>query len=45
MACLQSFERLIFRYDYLEFTDSKGCRRRFDQKVATEKWPLVSSLD
>ncbi|CAH1794732.1 unnamed protein product [Owenia fusiformis] len=28
------------RYDYLEFTDSKGLKTRYDQKVGTEKWPL-----
>lgn len=27
------------RYDYLEFTDSNGNKKRFDQKVDTEKWP------
>ncbi|XP_078346247.1 zinc finger ZZ-type and EF-hand domain-containing protein 1-like isoform X2 [Oculina patagonica] len=27
------------RYDYLEFTDSNGSKKRFDQKVDTEKWP------
>ena len=31
----------FFRYDYLEFTDSNGTKRRFDQKVGTEKWPKV----
>ena len=30
------------RYDYLEFTDSNGNKKRFDQKVDTEKWPKVS---
>ena len=30
-----------FRYDYLEFTDSNGNKKRFDQKVDTEKWPIV----
>ncbi|KAI8488214.1 Zinc finger ZZ-type and EF-hand domain-containing protein 1 [Branchiostoma belcheri] len=28
------------RYDYLEFTDARGVRTRYDQKVGTEKWPL-----
>ncbi|GFS06651.1 zinc finger ZZ-type and EF-hand domain-containing protein 1-like [Elysia marginata] len=28
------------RYDYLEFTDSKGLKLHFDQKVGTAKWPL-----
>ncbi|PVD39043.1 hypothetical protein C0Q70_01670 [Pomacea canaliculata] len=27
------------RYDYLEFTDSKGVKIRYDQKVGTSKWP------
>ncbi|XP_055877134.1 zinc finger ZZ-type and EF-hand domain-containing protein 1-like isoform X1 [Biomphalaria glabrata] len=27
------------RYDYLEFTDAKGLKLRFDQKVGTLKWP------
>lgn len=27
------------RFDYLEFTDSNGNKKRFDQKVDTEKWP------
>ncbi|XP_071500526.1 zinc finger ZZ-type and EF-hand domain-containing protein 1-like [Diadema antillarum] len=27
------------RYDYLEFTDSKGVKTRYDQKVGSEKWP------
>ncbi|XP_048575305.1 zinc finger ZZ-type and EF-hand domain-containing protein 1 isoform X2 [Nematostella vectensis] len=29
------------KYDYLEFTDSSGNKRRFDQKVGTDKWPLT----
>ncbi|XP_064597879.1 zinc finger ZZ-type and EF-hand domain-containing protein 1-like [Liolophura sinensis] len=29
------------RYDYLEFTDSRGIKRRFDMKVGTEKWPRL----
>ncbi|RUS90800.1 hypothetical protein EGW08_001419, partial [Elysia chlorotica] len=28
------------RYDYLEFTDSKGLKLHFDQKVGSAKWPL-----
>ncbi|XP_032901823.1 zinc finger ZZ-type and EF-hand domain-containing protein 1 isoform X3 [Amblyraja radiata] len=27
------------RYDYLEFTDSRGVKVRYDGKVGTEKWP------
>ncbi|XP_055983422.1 zinc finger ZZ-type and EF-hand domain-containing protein 1 [Sorex fumeus] len=27
------------RYDYLEFTDSRGGKTRYDTKVGTEKWP------
>uniref|UniRef100_A0A8C2QFK9 Zinc finger, ZZ-type with EF hand domain 1 n=1 Tax=Cricetulus griseus TaxID=10029 RepID=A0A8C2QFK9_CRIGR len=27
------------RYDYLEFTDSRGGKTRFDTKVGTYKWP------
>ncbi|XP_076867897.1 LOW QUALITY PROTEIN: zinc finger ZZ-type and EF-hand domain-containing protein 1 [Brachyhypopomus gauderio] len=27
------------RYDYLEFTDSRGGKVRYDMKVGTEKWP------
>ena len=33
---------LLPRYDYLEFTDSNGVKKKFDQKVGTEKWPTVS---
>ena len=29
------------RYDYLEFTDSKDQKRKFDQKVGTSDWPQV----
>lgn len=29
------------RYDYLEFTDSRGGKVRYDMKVGTEKWPKV----
>ena len=28
------------RYDYLEFTDQRGVKHRYDQKVGTDKWPL-----
>ena len=28
-----------FRYDYLEFTDSRGVKTRYDQKTGTDKWP------
>lgn len=31
----------IHRYDYLEFTDSRGGKFRYDMKVGTEKWPKV----
>uniref|UniRef100_A0A452QBR8 Zinc finger ZZ-type and EF-hand domain containing 1 n=1 Tax=Ursus americanus TaxID=9643 RepID=A0A452QBR8_URSAM len=27
------------RYDYLEFTDARGGKTRYDTKVGTEKWP------
>uniref|UniRef100_A0A673IS37 Zinc finger ZZ-type and EF-hand domain-containing protein 1-like n=1 Tax=Sinocyclocheilus rhinocerous TaxID=307959 RepID=A0A673IS37_9TELE len=27
------------RYDYLEFTDARGGKMRYDMKVGTEKWP------
>ncbi|XP_033027640.1 zinc finger ZZ-type and EF-hand domain-containing protein 1 isoform X1 [Lacerta agilis] len=27
------------RYDYLEFTDAKGGKTRYDTKVGTDKWP------
>nr|KAF6305614.1 zinc finger ZZ-type and EF-hand domain containing 1 [Pipistrellus kuhlii] len=27
------------RYDYLEFTDSRGGKTRYDTKVGTDKWP------
>lgn len=30
------------RYDYLEFTDSRGGKVRYDMKVGSEKWPKVS---
>ncbi|XP_062887585.1 zinc finger ZZ-type and EF-hand domain-containing protein 1 isoform X3 [Mobula hypostoma] len=29
------------RYDYLEFTDSRGVKVRYDGKVGTEKWPTL----
>lgn len=32
----------IGRYDYLEFTDSRGGKVRYDMKVGSEKWPKVS---
>lgn len=31
----------VLRYDYLEFTDSRGGKVRYDMKVGTEKWPKV----
>lgn len=31
------------RYDYLEFTDARGGKVRYDMKVGTEKWPKVRS--
>ncbi|XP_077167465.1 zinc finger ZZ-type and EF-hand domain-containing protein 1 isoform X1 [Paroedura picta] len=27
------------RYDYLEFTDAKGTKTRYDTQVGTDKWP------
>lgn len=33
----------IPRYDYLEFTDSRGGKVRYDMKVGTEKWPKVGN--
>ncbi|XP_054857932.1 zinc finger ZZ-type and EF-hand domain-containing protein 1 isoform X2 [Eublepharis macularius] len=27
------------RYDYLEFTDARGAKTRYDSKVGTDKWP------
>nr|XP_014350788.1 PREDICTED: zinc finger ZZ-type and EF-hand domain-containing protein 1 [Latimeria chalumnae] len=27
------------KYDYLEFTDARGVKMRYDTKVGTEKWP------
>ena len=29
----------LIRYDYLEFTDAKGLKVRYDQKVGSNKWP------
>ena len=31
------------RYDYLEFTDARGGKVRYDTKIGTEKWPKVGS--
>lgn len=36
-----TFALYILRYDYLEFTDSRGGKVRYDMKVGTEKWPKV----
>uniref|UniRef100_A0A671TY76 Zinc finger ZZ-type and EF-hand domain containing 1 n=1 Tax=Sparus aurata TaxID=8175 RepID=A0A671TY76_SPAAU len=33
------------RYDYLEFTDSRGGKVRYDMKVGTEKWPKKVTFD
>ncbi|XP_041807765.1 zinc finger ZZ-type and EF-hand domain-containing protein 1 [Chelmon rostratus] len=33
------------RYDYLEFTDSRGGKFRYDMKVGTEKWPKKVTFD
>ncbi|KAM8835522.1 zinc finger ZZ-type and EF-hand domain-containing protein 1 isoform 1-T1 [Synchiropus picturatus] len=33
------------RYDYLEFTDSRGGKVRYDKKVGTEKWPKKVTFD
>uniref|UniRef100_A0A3Q3Q0Q2 Zinc finger, ZZ-type with EF hand domain 1 n=1 Tax=Monopterus albus TaxID=43700 RepID=A0A3Q3Q0Q2_MONAL len=33
------------RYDYLEFTDSRGGKIRYDMKVGTEKWPKKVTFD
>ena len=39
------FDNFIpYRYDYLEFTDSKGQKRKFDQKVGSTDWPQVNSF-
>ena len=32
------------RYDYLEFTDARGGKTRYDTKVGTDKWPKVSGV-
>ena len=29
------------RYDFLEFTDSRGVKMHYDHKVNTDKWPAV----
>lgn len=45
-ACPQTCSQFVFswinRYDYLEFTDSRGGKVRYDMKVGSEKWPKVS---
>ncbi|KAM4620940.1 zinc finger ZZ-type and EF-hand domain-containing protein 1 [Polymixia lowei] len=33
------------RYDYLEFTDARGGKVRYDMKVGTEKWPKKVTFD
>ncbi|KAF3706699.1 Zinc finger ZZ-type and EF-hand domain-containing protein 1 [Channa argus] len=33
------------RYDYLEFTDSRGGKVRYDMKVGTDKWPKKVTFD
>ncbi|KAF7655072.1 hypothetical protein LDENG_00061510 [Lucifuga dentata] len=33
------------RYDYLEFTDARGGKVRFDMKVGTERWPKKVTFD
>ncbi|XP_056141323.1 zinc finger ZZ-type and EF-hand domain-containing protein 1 isoform X2 [Lampris incognitus] len=33
------------RYDYLEFTDTRGGKVRYDMKVGTEKWPKKVTFD
>lgn len=33
------------RYDYLEFTDSRGGKVRYDMRVGTEKWPKKVTFD
>ena len=32
------------RYDYLEFTDVSGVKKRFDGKFNTERWPQVNPV-
>lgn len=34
----------FLRYDYLEFTDARGGKVRYDHKVGTDKWPKVSRV-
>ena len=29
----------LCRYDYLEFTDACGAKRKFDGEVGSERWP------
>jgi len=38
------FKIYFCRYDYLEFTDARGGKVRYDMKVGTEKWPKVQKL-
>ncbi|XP_010745158.2 zinc finger ZZ-type and EF-hand domain-containing protein 1 isoform X1 [Larimichthys crocea] len=33
------------RYDYLEFTDARGGKVRYEMKVGTEKWPKKVTFD
>ncbi|KAJ3588924.1 hypothetical protein NHX12_009777 [Muraenolepis orangiensis] len=33
------------RYDYLEFTDARGAKVRYDTKIGTEKWPKKVTFD
>uniref|UniRef100_A0A667Z8A4 Zinc finger ZZ-type and EF-hand domain containing 1 n=1 Tax=Myripristis murdjan TaxID=586833 RepID=A0A667Z8A4_9TELE len=33
------------RYDYLEFTDARGGKVRYDMKVGTDKWPKKVTFD
>ncbi|CAL8364108.1 unnamed protein product [Lota lota] len=33
------------RYDYLEFTDARGGKVRYDTKIGTEKWPKKVTFD
>lgn len=33
------------RYDYLEFTDSCGRKRKFDRNVGTDSWPAVVNFE
>lgn len=42
MIVLECFENL--RYDYLEFTDSNGTKRRFDGDVDSDNWPLAVNI-